>query len=107
MGLLSQVTGEPCDTETVKHGLVGGGWKSAYLGNSLAAYPTHVRFDVAGNGNQAHAQAPFPDPTSRLGVRAALEPPCRRKHFSVSLAGPTTKQLTLTVSLQRLIYTSS
>jgi hypothetical protein len=40
MGLLSQVTGEPCDTETVKHGLVGGGWKSAYLGNSLAAYPT-------------------------------------------------------------------
>jgi len=24
----------------------------------------HVRFDVAGNGNQAHdAQAPFPDPT--------------------------------------------
>jgi hypothetical protein len=40
MGLLSQVTGEPCDTETVKHGLEGGGWKSAYLGNSLAAYPT-------------------------------------------------------------------
>jgi hypothetical protein len=52
MGLLSQVTGEPCDTETVKHGLEGGGWKSAYLGNSLAAYPTHVRFDVAGDGNQ-------------------------------------------------------
>ena len=26
----------------------------------------HVRFEVAGNGNQAfHAQAPFPDPTTR------------------------------------------
>ena len=26
----------------------------------------HVRFEVAGNGNQAHdAQAPFPDPTMR------------------------------------------
>jgi hypothetical protein len=56
MGLLSQVTGEPCDTETVKHGLVGGGWKSAYLGNSLAAYPTLLRFDLAENGNQVHAQ---------------------------------------------------
>jgi hypothetical protein len=69
MGLLSQVTGEPCDTETVKHGLVGGGWKSAYLGNSLAAYPTHVRFDVAGDGNQGFSpQAPSLDPTSELAT---------------------------------------
>ncbi len=29
----------------------------------------HVRFEVAGNGNQAHAQAPFPDPTSGRGWR--------------------------------------
>ncbi|HSG46062.1 MAG TPA: hypothetical protein VLA72_23220 [Anaerolineales bacterium] len=33
----------------------------------------HVRFEVAGNGNQAHhAQAPFPDPTSGLGMRGQL-----------------------------------
>ena len=34
------VTREPCDTETIKHGSEGGGWKSACKGNSLAAYPT-------------------------------------------------------------------
>jgi hypothetical protein len=33
-----------------------------------------------------------------LVVRAALEPPSRRKHFSVSLAGPPTKPLTRAVS---------
>ena len=41
----------------------------------------HVRFEVAGNGNQAfHAQAPFPDPTTRQvgfvpskGVDSVLE----------------------------------
>jgi hypothetical protein len=35
----------------VKHGLEGGRWKSAHKSNSLAAYPTHVRFEVAGDGN--------------------------------------------------------
>ena len=35
----------------------------------------HVRFDVAGNGNQVHkAQAPFPDPTSR---QVGFAPPKR------------------------------
>jgi len=38
----------------------------------------HVRFEVAGNGNQAHdAQAPFPDPTTRA---AGFSPP--KWHFS-------------------------
>ena len=37
--------------KSVKHGSEGGGWKSACEGNSLAAYPTHVRFDVAGDEN--------------------------------------------------------
>ena len=32
MVLPSQVTGEPCDAETVKHGLEGGGWKSTSKG---------------------------------------------------------------------------
>jgi hypothetical protein len=42
MGLRSRrkVLGEPCDTETVKHGSEGGGWKSAHRGNSPATYPT-------------------------------------------------------------------
>jgi len=71
--------------KSVKHGSEGGGWKSARKGNSLAAYPTHVRFEVAGDGNQdmvrageallketgsngyvqPTSQAPSPDPTSR------------------------------------------
>ena len=38
--------------KAVTRGSEGGGWKSAQLGNSLAAYPTHVRFEVAGDGNQ-------------------------------------------------------
>jgi hypothetical protein len=38
--------------KAVTRGSEGGGWKSAQLGNSLAAYPTHVRFEVAGDGNR-------------------------------------------------------
>ncbi|MGI2907141.1 hypothetical protein, partial [Tolypothrix sp. VBCCA 56010] len=34
------ITGKLRDTETVMRSLEGGGWKSANIGNSLAAYPT-------------------------------------------------------------------
>src|SRR4051794_19098538 len=47
-----QPTGEPCDTERVKHGLERGRWKSTRKGNSLAAYSTAyvrawVEFDAS------------------------------------------------------------
>jgi len=35
-----KVTGKLRDTETVMRSLEGGSWKSAKIGNSLAAYPT-------------------------------------------------------------------
>lgn len=35
-----KITGKRSDTETIMLRLEGGGWKSANIGNSLAAYPT-------------------------------------------------------------------
>ncbi len=35
-----KITGKLRDTETVMRSLEGGSWKSANIGNSLAAYPT-------------------------------------------------------------------
>ncbi len=37
-----KATGKLRDTETVMRSLEGGGWKSAYPGNSLATYPTRT-----------------------------------------------------------------
>jgi hypothetical protein len=48
-------TGELLDIERVTSSSGRGGWKRADDGTSLAAYSTHVRFEVAGDGNQDRA----------------------------------------------------
>ena len=78
--------------KSVKRGSERGGWKRAeHFSTSLAAYSTHVRFEVAGDGNQdkvnasealsketesnwsalPKSQAPSLDPTSRPPTRVA------------------------------------
>ena len=62
LGSHRKTTGEPLEIERLTSGSEGGGWKSvtACRDNSLAAYPTPVRFDERGveTGHGKASEAP-------------------------------------------------
>ena len=54
VALSKQVIGKLRETETLMRSLGEGRWKSAYQGNSLAAYPTACPVRGGGNGTPSN-----------------------------------------------------